>query len=180
MTKPITLSQISYPVFLLGNEKPTIIDGVVLYAHQYLLEDNTEKMTVRIVDDRSLSGKTLAKRRLDLLSQGVPLKRISKAIFFLGDLIKLAKPTMWFMDSNGEVFRYTKHKRVKLIHRKIVGKHIIPSGGAIIEVEGIATRFKMLFAPRNNEQYAGILEIWPSYVLYGVYENKQKDSWRMV
>lgn len=180
LTKSITLAQISYPVFKIGNDKPAYIDGVVIYCRQYLLDDNTEVARYHIIDDTEVPAPTLAKRRLILMQQGIRLKVLGKAVFFLGDLIKLANSTTWFIDSNGAVFKYTKVTKAKLTFKKIKYKHLIPSGGAILEIEGLPTRFKCLFAPKADEIYAGILQVGLSYILYGVYDTQHKDTWRKV
>jgi hypothetical protein len=151
-----------------------------MYIRQYLLEDNTEKQTYSVIDDKNIPAPTLAKRRLIMANQGVRLKPLGTAVFFLGDFIKIAIPTMWFIDSSGQVFRYKKSTKAKLTFRKIVFKHNIPTGGAILQVEGISSRFKCLFAPRPDEQYAGILHMGLSYILYGVYDTKYDSTWRMV
>ena len=180
LTKPINLSQISYPVFRLGTSQPTTIEGVVMYARLYLLESGEEIHKYYVVDDKSIPAPTLAKRRLKLMSMQVNLKKLGRAVFFLGDLVKLTDPRTWLIDSAGLVFQYKKTERVKLTFKKITKIHRIPTGGAILEVEGIASRFKCLFAPNPTEQFAGILKMGLSYVLYGVYDTKHDDTWRMV
>ena len=167
-------------MFLLGTESPKFLDGVTFYSRRYLSEDNEETEHTWIVDDKNVPAPTLAKRRLKLAFDEVKLKKLSKAIFFLGDLIKLAKPSVWFIDSSGAVFRHTKASRAQLLFRKIKQLHLIPTGGAVIEVEGIPSRFKCLFAPRLGEQYAGVLKLGMSYILYGVYETQHQDTWRKV
>jgi hypothetical protein len=180
LTKPINLQEIVYPVFRLGAEKPVFLDGVVLYLRQYKDEDGQTVQKVRIIDDTNLPGETLALRRLEILKSKVKLKSLGNAVFFLGDLIKLAHRKLWFIDSAGNVFQYKKTAVAKLVFKKITLMHHIPSGGAIIEVEGIPSRFKCLYSPRAGEQYAGILVSGLSYILYGLYVEKPKDSWRMV
>jgi len=174
------LTDLVYPVYRLGLELPQYSNGVVMYYRHYLLEDGTEESRYYVVDDTNVPGATLARRRLYLYQQGVRLKPVSRAVFFLGDLIKVATASTWFIDSAGNVFRYKKQARAKLTFKKIKQRHLIPTGGAILEVEGIATRFKCLYAPRDHEIYAGILQMGMQYILYGVSETKHKDTWRMV
>lgn len=151
-----------------------------MYIRQYLLEDRTEEVKYYVVDDKNVPAPTLAKRRLMLLHSGVKLKPLSKAIFFLGDLVKIAKPKCWYIDSNGLIFNYKKSQTVKLVFRKIKATHIIRTGGAILEIEGIPSRFKCLYAPKPNEIYAGLLVSGLSYILYGVYETLHKDTRRKI
>ena len=180
MTSTIALDQIVYPVFLLGAEQPKYVDGIVFYARRYIDEEGNETGSISIIDDKNVPAPTLAKRRLKLMADEIKLKKLGKAVFFLGDLLKLAKPTLWFIDSSGQVFKHVKSIRAKLEFRKIKQLHVIPTGGAIIEVEGIPSRFKSLYAPQLGEQYAGVLKLGMSYILYGVYETQHQDTWRMI
>lgn len=181
LTKPISLMEISYPVFRLGNEKPLVEDGVVLYLSRIRDEDSSEiRTTYKIIDDQNVPGDSLAARRLRLLSDSVPLKKLSVAIFFLGDLIKLAKSSTWFIDSMGNVFRYLKSTRVVLEIKRITRTILIPSGGAIIEVEGLPSRFKCMYKPAADEKYAGIIKYGLSYILYGFYTEKLDNTWRLI
>lgn len=174
------MDQIAYPVYRLGTEQPKFSDGVVFYARRYIQEDGTEVGSLMIIDDKNIPAPTLAKRRLKLLAEDVKLKRLGKAVFFLGDLIKLATSTLWFIDSNGEVFRHLKSQRAKLEFRKIKSLHPIPTGGAVVEAEGIASRFKCLYAPQLGEQYVGVLKLGLQYILYGFYDTKHQDTWRKI
>lgn len=181
LTRPINLMEISYPVFCLGKDRPQTENGVVLYITRTRQEDSEELITTyKIVDDKNVEGNTLALRRLRLLREGVPLKKISRTVFFLGDLVKVATSAMWFIDSAGVVFRYVKHTRTKLEFKKIKNVINISTGGAIIEVEGIPSRFKSLFAPKPSEIYAGVLKYGVSYILYGFYMEQFQDTWRLI
>lgn len=175
------MTEISYPVFRLGTERPIFENGVVLYITRTREDDSSEIVTEhRIVDDRNMSGDSLARRRLQLLSEGVQLKRISRAVFFLGDLVKLATSSTWFIDSIGNVFRYVRKTRALLQFKRI--NHIIPikAGGAILEIVGLPGRFKCLYTPKPDEKYAGILKYGLSYILYGVYTEQYDNTWRLV
>lgn len=177
LTKPISLTDIVYPVFKIGTERPLFEEGVVLYIYHYRLDDGSYRTKYSIIDDRTLEGDTLAKRRIHLVKTGVKIKKLSRAVFFLGDFIKVAKAGTWMIDSAGNVFQYKKTKSVKLVYKPI--KQIIPikSGGAIIEVQGIPSRFKCLYKPANNIKYAGVIEHGMSYILYDL-SVEQFDSTR--
>jgi hypothetical protein len=155
------------------------MEGVVLYYRQYFIEDKKVE-TYHIIDDTTLPQPTLALRRLELLKKEVKLQKLGKATFFLADFIKLANRNTWFIDSAGIVFQYKKHKRAKLTFKKI--KRIIPivSGGAIVEVEGLPSRFKTLHMPDLSNRYAGLIVDGMGYILYGLYQDKLNDSWRMI
>jgi hypothetical protein len=127
-----------------------------------------------------MKADTLGKRRLLILNSGASLQKVGKAIFFLGDLIKIAKRGMYFIDSTGRVFQYRKSTRAKLQFKRLINVIPIATGGAILEVEGIHSRFKCLFLPKTLELYVGVLEFGKSHILYGLYEQPYKSSWRMI
>jgi hypothetical protein len=105
---------------------------------------------------------------------------MTHAVFFLGDLVKMAKPGIWFIDSNGKVFDYKKQTRALLKFYPIAKNIPIPTGGSIIQAHGIPTRFKCLFSPSLDKNHVGILEYGMSQILYGFYTEKHKNTWRMV
>lgn len=153
---------------------------MVVYLSQHIDDEDVVNTIYRIVDDKNLPGDSLAARRLILAKEGVLLKKINRAVFFLGDLIKLAKASTWFIDAKGNTFTYKKSRRAKLIYKRITKVINIPVGGAIIEVEGIPQRFKCLYTPKIHERYAIVLVDKSMYVLYGFSETLNKDSWRMI
>jgi len=141
----------------------------------------TEKgEAIRVIDDKTVDKPTLAERRLILQDNDTKLLIMREAIFFLGDLIKRADGKTWFIDSLGKIFLYKKKTRAKLKFHKINKILPVNSGGCIVEVEGISSRMKSLFAPTEPVNYAGILYYGKSLILYGLYPNKEKESWRMV
>lgn len=177
----MNLEAIVWPVFRLGEKEPCRDDGMVFYSTEYNnLENQNATVTLRVVDDRTINKPTLAKRRLQLLQEGVQLFPIKQAVYFLSELLKLAKTTTWFIDSIGQVFQYKKTRRAKLISRKI--KNILPTNGlgAVVEVEGIPQRFKTTFKPSADVTYAHILKLGLTYILYGLYVDKPKESWRLI
>lgn len=177
----MNLETVVWPVFRLSENEPKIEDGVVYYATEYTDLDTDEHTgTLRIVDDRNIDKPTLSRRRLELLLQEVKLFPIHRAVYFLGDLLKIAKATTWFIDSSGTIFQYKKSRRAKLIVRKIT--KVLPTGGlgAVIELEGIPQRFKTAFKPDQDAQYAAVLKTGMSYIFYGIYRDEPKESWRLV
>ncbi len=176
----MNLQEISYPVFRLRAEKPSEYNGVLFYAYDRVTEEGDIEPVIRILDDRNLDNPKLSMRRLILKTRGEKLFKLTKAIFFLGDLIKIAKKGMWFIDSNGKIFEYIKTTSCKLKYHKITKVIPVDTGGAIIEVEGISSRFKSLFYPEPTMLYAGILHFGMSPILYGYYDKKYKDTRRMV
>jgi len=154
---------------------------LVYFYTEYLDETNDTSLTIKIVDDASLPQKTLGLRRLVLQKDPkVTLHKISTAVYFLADLIKLAKATTWFIDNSGKVFQWKKYARAKLTTKKI--KQVLPADGVgcVLEVEGLSQRFKSLQRPQDFHQYAVFLVINRMYFLYGLSETTRKDSWRLV
>lgn len=168
------LTEIVWPIYLLGKEKPLKDSDVLFYAKIY-----KDKTVLEIVDDRTISSTTLAGRRVFLLSKDVRLYKINKALFFLADLIKTADKGTWYIDSMGNIFQYTKSKYIPLIFRKIT-KVIRSIGCTLIEIEGSNARLKTLFPPSLEEKYAGILVYEGSYIFYGYYETMHKPTNRKV
>lgn len=156
------------------------MDNVVLYYRQYEDEEGKPLETFTIIDDRNIDKPTLALRRLELMKQKVKLKKLGRAMFFLADFIKIATRTTWFIDSNGKVFQYKKATSSKLIFKKIKNIFPMPAGGAIIEVEGIPSRFKTLYLPPLENTYAGLLKHGMAYILYGTYSDQHKNTRRMI
>ena len=175
------LETIVWPVFRLGEKEPQRDGDVVYYATEYSDLDTSERTaTLRIVDDKSIEYPTLSRRRLKLATEGAPLFPIRQAIYFLGDLLKLAKPTTWFIDSDGQLFQHKKSTRAKLVIKKI--KNVFPTTGmgAVIELEGMHQRFKTMFKPDADAQYAALLQVGLTYIFYGLYADKPAESWRLV
>lgn len=162
-------------MYHLGSDKPMVLDNVVLYYLQY--EDKT---TYKIVDDRNIDKPTLALRRLELAKNNIKLKKLGKATFFLADFIKLATRSTWFIDSQGKVFQYKKSTSVPLVFKKIKKVIAIPTGGALIEVEGIPSRFKTLYMPSVENRYAGLLRNKMGYILYGTYPQELTKTRRNI
>lgn len=174
------LQEIVFPVFRLGEKQPETIDNVTLYKSEYSDKDTAEHTSnYRIVDDKSIDKPTLGLRRLALHGKA-SLFPIGSAVYFLVDIIKLAKSTTWFIDSHGMVFQHKKTTRAKLTTKKIT--KVLPAEGigCVLELEGVSHRFKTMKHPENYERYAGVLYMDNSYLLYGYYEHPQKDTWRLV
>lgn len=180
------MSQISYPVYRLLKTRPVITEGVSCYLYENLVEneegDIVSNNKVRFIDDNTLSGKTLAMRRLQLKQIGVKLMTLNRAFFFISDLLKAADAGRWFIDSNGKIFTIAKTTRAKLKFVKVTKLIPIPTGGAIVECEGGVARYKCLFAPTIDISvlHAGLLQYNKGLILYGFYDRKHKDTWRMI
>lgn len=177
------LSEIAFPVFKIGIHKPQVEEGLVFYYYER--EEETADETIssikyKIVDDRNLPGETLSRRRLALQVEGANLAKLGQAVYFLGDLVKLATLEIWFIDSLGKIFNYKKSTRARLKFYKISKIIPITTGGVVVEAEGLMQRFKSLYKPTVDKQYVGLLHFGMSLVLYGFYEQKHDETWRMV
>jgi len=178
----MNLAEIVWPVFRLGEHKPRQENNLVFYSKEYLdVKTGELRVGLRIVDDKTIKKPTLGLRRLELrMEPGARIFTIKTAIYFLADLIKLAKATTWFIDSSGYVFQYKKITRAKLICKRIT--KVLPARqlGCIIQVEGLDTRFKSIRHPVNGEQYAGLLQWGLGYLLYGLYLDPFKTTHRLI
>lgn len=168
------LDTIHWPVYLIGTD-PIIEEDDMLFIE----EANGE---VFIIDDKSVPGNSIGMRRLNLASQENParLKKISMAIYYLADLIKFSDPNKWFVDNNGSPFRYVKQTFYPLVCKKITKVKEIPTGGAMIEVEGMSHRFKTLHTPDPTMTHAGLILIGKGTVLYGLYPGTFETTRRKV
>lgn len=177
----MNLAEINWPVFRLGEHKPEQESGCVFYSKEYIDNDTEEtRRGLRLVDDQSYVGKTLGIRRIAMKADNNPMFPIKTAIYFLADLIKVAKQTTWFIDNSGKVFQYRKSTRAKLTFHKI--KQILPGTGmgAVIEVQGLSQRFKCMYHPKPEQAYVGILRWGLGYLLYGFYTEQHKPTYRLV
>ncbi len=175
------LETINWPVFLLGNIDVTTVNSVSYKETEvYLIEEERFAFNKLIIDDKNIKEDTLSLRRLVLMNRGVNLFPIQVAIYFLADLIKIAKNKVQFIDSSGNIFKYEKFKPAPLTCHRL--KNILPSVGVgvIIEVEGITQRFKLMFEPNDEQQYVGLLKLNNSYLLYGMYNEPFKKTYRKI
>lgn len=157
------------------------MSGNVLYYEAMSYADDGKMIhTFHIIDDRNIDKPTLAERRLVLFKNGARLFNIKHAIFFIGDLIKFANARSWFIDNTGRYFQYKKQQYAKLIFKRITKVLPITSGGAILEIEGIPSRFKTLYAPNDSEIWAGVLKLGKKYILYGVYDQQYDNTIRKI
>ena len=175
------LQEIVWPAYRLSEKPPSFTEGITYFHTEYMDDSRDTTVNMRVVDDKSIDQPSLGRRRL-VLSQDdkVKLYPINAAIYFVADLIKLAKSTTWFIDSSGTLFQYQKTRRARVIVRRIT--KVLPTEGlgAVIELEGIAHRFKTVFKPDADAEYAAVLQCGLSYIFYGLYRDKPNESWRMV
>lgn len=168
------LSEIVWPVYSLGSNCPSR-EGSLLYFSR----KEKDGISLKVVDDAGVPGDSLSARRIYLMAEGVKLYRIKYALFYLADLVKLAKPTTWFIDASGKLFQYKKVSTAKLVFKKIT--NIIRGiGHTIIEVEGCSNRFSCLYPPTLEEKYAGLLIVQGSYIFYGFFKEKHKSTYRKI
>lgn len=166
------LKEIVFPVYKLGN-KPEQDNGIIYYTKA----NKDGELYLQIVDDKSIEGSTLARRRLLIENK---LFKLKLAIFFIGDLLKIVKPNMWFIDSMGKLFNYTKSRSVPLVCCEILEVHRV-LGATVLELKGIPGRHMCLYPPTELQKYAGVLKLGAhTYILYGLYEQRFKETKRKV
>lgn len=177
----IQLEKIDWPVFLLKKEKPVIYNKITGYLKHSLVIDNNEiNSEFLVIDDKNIEGDSLGSRRLKLLHNNVKLFKLRKAIYMIGDLVRLTSgKKSWAIDNSGTVFNYIKTVRAPLTCHKIVKILRVPTGGLILELEGLSERFKILNSLQNCK-YAGILRFNKTMILYGLYETPFKSTYRMI
>lgn len=174
------LSEIIWPVFKVGLHPPTVEEGVSFYLTLRREEDDSITPIMRIIDDRSVEGSKLSIRRLKIFNAGAKLHKLQHAIFFPGDLLKLAHPKVWFIDSSGKLFNYKKSKLVPLLFKKIKAVHNTQAA-TIVEVDSIPGRYMCLYPPSEDDKYAGVLKVGKhSYILYGFFKELHKDTVRKI
>lgn len=175
------LEEIHWPVFLLRGEDPITHNGVCMYGRLvYDIELEIYRHQFRIIDDKSIPGGTLGERRLHLSTRKVPLYRLNKAVYSVGDLLRLTSNTKpWVIDSSGILFKYKRKIRAPLTCHKITKVLRNSKGTYILELEGIPERFKLLNDVQDCK-YAGVLTINRKYILYGLYEESFKKTFRKV
>ncbi len=133
------------------------------------------------VDDLNygFDGSDLGQRRLKMLADGLKLYPLKIAIYSLGELLKVATPTQWFIDSAGAIFQYKKTHYVPVVYKEILTAHQRSAFETIIEIHTSPPLYKALYPPAENEKYAVFLEISPKALLFFGYsetklENKRK------
>lgn len=175
------LEEIHWPVFLLKGEEPYISNGISMYGSAlYDTELNKEVYKFKVIDDKNIPGNTLGERRLQMSMRKIPLYNLKKAVYSLGDLLRISSnPNLWLIDSIGTLFKYKKSVRAPLTCHKIVKVLRNSKGMCIIELEGIHERFKIMNDIKECK-YAGLITINKRYILYGLYEIPFKRTYRKV
>ena len=169
-------------MYRVGLKRPSKIDTALIFEKEYVTELNEVKYTYRVLDDTSVEGATLGLRRLNLAAQGVRLYPLSTSVYFISDLIKLATSNkVWFIDSSGRIFTYTKTTLVPIVITKIT--KVVPSSsvGCILEVKNIQGRFKSLVYPTERDTHAAFIKLGPqSYLLFGLCDETAKAYRRKI
>lgn len=177
----INLWEIRFPVFKLGRQRPQTDAGQSYYEVAYYnIETNTTTQYRKIVDDTGVAAKTLGLRRLKLKSQGVRLHKLGAAVYFLHDLVKLTQASSWYIDYAGKLFEYKKSKQYPLECRRVTQVITNDQGAAVVELEGLAQRFKVLYRPDPEHRWAGVLKLPQGYMLYGFFAAEFKPTRRKV
>lgn len=175
------LEEINWPVFVLKDEKPVVKDSIIGYSSAMMNLDTNEVVeSIEVVDDKNIPGNSLGMRRLNLVVKGASLFSLKKAIYMLGDLVRLVTGRKtWLIDSQGNLFNYIKSTRAPLTCHKIKKVLHATTAGYILEIEGINERFKLLNDTRKC-MYVGIITYNRKRILYGLYEKMFKKTYRLI
>lgn len=163
------ISEITFPVYVVGTRDPIIKDGVSLFLKEQEHEDGSYSTFAYIIDDKNVPGETLGRRRLNIKIRGDQLKKLGKAIFFVGDLIKISRSNVWYIDSKGKLFKYKKSTAYTVEYYEVEKVIPVPAGGSIIAVKGLPCRFKVLGNYYiDPPKYAAIIRNKGSMYIYGL------------
>lgn len=163
----MNLKKVSFPVFPI-NKPITKIGTATVFINN--------KDEYEYVDDTSQPYATLGLRRLHITHKLMPL---GQALYFFKDIIKLNLDK--FIDSKGQIFEYKRNKFVPLVFKEITKIISIRTGGVLLEIDGELPRYKLMYAPNQDEKYIGLLELSPkSYIIYGLYTEKHSNTRRKV
>ena len=173
------LSEITFPVFQISKHiKVTTIDKSIVVLYKDTLEDD---LVIKYIDDLTINSPTIGTRRLQILLRGDKLFKLTDAVYYLADMLKLCKISNRFIDSSGNMFTYKKGQKASLIFKAIDNIIPVATGGSIITIKGSMQRYKTLGRVTTESKYAGLLEVSPfNYILYGVYPTKGIDTWRKI
>ena len=146
--------------------------------YYYLMTKNNEEVWA-FVDNQLYEGDTLGQRRLNMLSSKIELYPLKLAIYSLGELLKVATPTQWFIDSKGYLFVYKKTHYVPVVYKEIATYNKASAFETVIVLKDSPPVYKSLYPPADNERYAVFLQISPKALLFFGYsetkhENKRK------
>lgn len=174
------LEKIVFPVFLIGKEDPIFEDGASYFYYVKVVKDGDDETKILYIDDKKCPGDNLGRRRLWMKNNGIALKKLKRALFYFHDMVKATKGSTWFIDSKGFIFKYKKTLRLPIEYKKI--KKVIHGGHAsvIVELEGVASRFKILMAPNPAQKYAGVLRMGMGHILYGFFDEPGPSTWKMI
>lgn len=149
--------------------------------HSYIFtEDNIISVKtdhgVFTLDNKNLKGNTLGERRLRLQEKPYTLKKV---FYTLSDIVVHTHKHKVYIDSLGNIFNYTKKRRVSLQYRKIENIEIQESR-LLCDCVGINKPIEIPFIPAIMPMYLGLLYFEKDYLLYELSQEKKKDSWRLI
>lgn len=165
----MNLKTIVFPVYPIS--KPITLIGKA----SVFINDKEEYL---FLDDKSIPLPSLGLRRLEIDKER-KLLPLNNAVYFLKDIIKI-NAKHW-VDSSGQIFSYKRSKPVSLVFKQITKVIPIITGGALLEIDNELPRHKVMYAPKADEKYIGLLHTSPHvYLVYGLYTEKYKDTWRKI
>ncbi len=166
------LQDINFPIFPLRAYNKLYYEDNILYIETYYNN--------YIIDNKNLTGDTLAKRRLRLPAKNrYPL---NLALFTIAQLVK--SKTKVFLDNYGNLIEYKRTKMVKICYKKIIRYKESDKGEVAIWMSNIpypiyVSKYYMEQF-RYKDLYAGILNYGGGYILFELSQEKKKDIRRKI
>ena len=164
------ISEIKFPIF-----------GITDSYKRIWIEDNITYIEtasgVSVLDNKNLEGDTLGQRRLRIKSQSKYIPRLS--VHTVAQLIN--SKYRLFIDNEGIIFHYVKHKVVPLKYYKVKKRIKIEDGQYIVlTLDKILHSIKVPARQAYGINYVGILDTDVGYIEYEYSEEPKTDTWRKI
>lgn len=163
------LKNVEFPIFVIGSHKRLWSENNILYLE-------SDRDIIYKLDNKNLSGRTLAERRLKINKE--QRYKFTKTCFTIAQLIKSGKKL--FLDNTGRLVKYRKDRRVNLIYRPIISAKPIEGKGMLVKVRGISTVFTISNFVFKQSKYIGLLVINDGYLVYELSDERKPDTWRKI
>ena len=156
-------NDINFPVYPVHTDNVEFIDGILWIDNQ-------------VLDDKNMSGDTLGKRRLQS-----PMKSLYPLKYMLEDEVEMIKHQgKYYIDNKGYFIEKHKTTTVPLKYHKILRvekKNIV----SMLWIKDCPFPFPLKRPLPENASWAGVLyKQGIPWLLYGLAEEKQKDTWRKI
>lgn len=172
----INITNIVFPVYVLRAES-------IIYGQTGAVFAVSVSGSISVVDDRSIPGDTLGKRRIvlkeKLKSEELGLYNLKTIAWEYRDLLYFRKKlglNARFIDSTGRIFRYETDTFVPLKFYKIKKIDIIKDKFTYLHFFNLNTPLKVCRPPPEGYLYGGVIHTQTGNVLYGYTKQRNKDT----